>query len=86
MLTLQVVGFGAVALIALIAVLNPKFDDTLIQRIGLSLICFGATLRVFSLLKESPSDTTCLILIYGLMVYAIGTIIKLKRAVGHGKT
>lgn len=79
MLTLQLVPYGIIALIALAAVMTSKFDDTLTQRVGLSMICFGATLRVVAIAKQSPSEIACLILAYGLVVYAIGTTIKLKR-------
>jgi hypothetical protein len=79
MVTLQLAPYGLIALIALAAVMNSKFEDTLTQRIGLSMICFGAALRLMAITKESPSDIACLILAYGLVVYAIGTTIKLKR-------
>lgn len=79
MSTLSILPYFIIALIAVVGVLNPRFDDNLLQRIGLSLICIGATLRLMAGFHHTPSDGACIILAYGLVAYAIGTTIKLKK-------
>lgn len=80
MITLQLLPFVLVAVIAAFAVLNRCYDDNLLQRIGLSLICIGASVQVSDVLKiQNLNNNACLLLAYGLAIFGIGTIVKFKR-------
>lgn len=77
MLALQLLPFLLVAALAAFAVLSHCFDDNLLQRIGLSGICIGATLTAFVLMRgQIYSHGTCVVFAYGVAVYGIGTFIK----------
>lgn len=65
--------------ICLIGVLSCRFQDTLPQRIGMSLIAIGA----FGAAIHTTQNSLTLIA-YGTTVYALSTAWKLYRA-NHGK-
>ena len=70
-----------VAAIAAYAVFAHKFHDTLIQRIGLAGICIGASLKIVIIVTSRHSDGQSLtVLLYGLAIYGLGTVLKLKRS------
>lgn len=70
-----------VSALALLAILHPAFDDNVLQRFGLAAICFGAVVRSMTLLGgqdlEGPRD----IIVYGVLLYALGTL----RSYWHGR-
>lgn len=80
MLALKLLPLFLVAAIAALAVLHHEFNDNLLQRIGLSGVCIGATLSMVSVLQDHGSrGESYTILVYGLAIYAIGTLVKFKR-------
>jgi hypothetical protein len=80
MTALQLLPYLLVAAIAAAAVLHHCFDDSLTQRVGLSGVCIGASLKAYSIASNAPANDACMVLVYGLAVYGIGTIIKLRKA------
>lgn len=80
MIALQLLPYLVVAVIAAFAVLNRCYDDNLLQRIGLSLICIGASVQVSDVLSvRNLNPNACILLVYGLAIFGIGTIVKFKR-------
>ena len=77
---LQLLPYFLAAVIAATAVLHHCFDDTLIQRVGLSGISIGASLKALAIAQQSPGGMqSCTILAWGVVIYGIGTYIKLRR-------
>lgn len=80
---LYVSALLVIAVTCLLGVFYHDFADNLIQRIGLSMACLGATVRIWDLIAQSPNDTRARYLFtYGLAIYCIGTVIKLWRKAG----
>lgn len=77
---LTLLPYVVVAVLSAAAVLHHGFNDSLTQRIGLSLMSFGASLKVVALVNHQPgANESCTILAYGVSVFFIGTIIELRR-------
>jgi len=67
-------GLIIVAVFSLWAILCTKFHDNLIQRIGLSMLCFGASIRIYTAwIDLNDLDGPRLLMVNGLAIYAIGT-------------
>jgi hypothetical protein len=69
-----------IAAAALWAILDDKYADNLVQRIGLALSCFGSSIYAF-LASFGLTDTKepRLLLLYGVAMFAIGTFYKVWR-------
>lgn len=59
-----------------------RFDDTLTQRIGLSLVAIWCILRVEEKLSSQYTEPVHIVLHLGLMVYAVGTFFKVRKNSG----
>lgn len=69
-----------IAVTCLLGVFTRKFDDNLLQRLGLSLACIGACLRLSELFWYFPDDTKARYLFtYGVAVFCLGTAWKFWR-------
>lgn len=69
-----------VAVLATAAVLHHGFDDSLTQRVGLSLMAIGSSLKVASIAAaQTGANQSCTILAYGVAVFFVGTVFELKR-------
>ncbi len=79
MIILQITPFLLVAMLAVAAVLSHVFDDNLLQRVGLSAICIGATLSAWVMLRGGESNNPFVLLAYGLAIYGVGTTQKVWR-------
>jgi len=63
-----------IASFSLWAILCDNFHDNLIQRIGLAMVCLGASVRVYTLFVDmSDLLGPQLLLANGIAIYAIGT-------------
>ena len=62
-------------------VFSVHFDDTLLQRIGLSVVATGCAARAFERMTEvvPPPPPPLLWSQVGLMLYAVGTALRLWR-------
>lgn len=78
--TVYSIALSIIALSCLAGVFSYKFDDNLLQRIGLSVACLGALLRLTELLDMFPDDTRArYLLTYGIAVFCLGTAWKFWR-------
>ena len=58
-------------------VLYCKFDDNLLQRIGLALACMGAIVRLLDMVDlVDDSSNARYLLTYGVAVFCVGTTYK----------
>lgn len=58
-------------------VFSRHFDDSLLQRIGLSAVAVACILRVPDKLADMPTPPEILLAQVGLCVFGVGTVIKL---------
>ena len=69
-----------IAVTCLIGVFARAFVDNLVQRIGFSMACLGAVVRLLESISQSPNETAARYLFtYGVATYCIGTVFKLWR-------
>lgn len=70
---LDTIALVLIAAASLLAIWSRAFDDNLIQRVGLAITCFGATMRVMTLLMGTDLMTTRWVITYGVAIFVIGT-------------
>lgn len=70
-------GLLVIAIASLLAIYSQGYDDNLAQRIGLSMTCFGAVIRIYAMFHgQGDSDAPRLLLLYGVAFFALGTVWK----------
>jgi len=67
------------ALVSLLAVLHPRFNDNTLQRVGLVVISFCAWLNMYTYLDGQDLPILRDGVLYGVAVYAAGTLLKFRR-------
>jgi hypothetical protein len=73
----QILMYGVIVACC-VAVLHPGIPDNLVQRVGLSLISFGALSEAHG---GSPNGQ--LLLVVGISLLALGTVFKLMSTKPH---
>lgn len=72
-------------LLSLTGIWYHRFEDNLLQRMGMSLTCFGSLFSLYGLFSPNSMDHLRLIIIYGFAVFALGVAqriyTKYKRSV-----
>lgn len=77
MTELYVVSVVMIAVLALLAVLTPWFDDNTLQRTALSFICLGCTGELWHLFRfAASSDNARTCMVFGLALYSLGSALK----------
>lgn len=76
----SILALSLVAVLCVVGVFHHRFDDTLGQRIGMSLIGVWCILRVQAKLTTFDTEPVHMILHIGLACYACGTALKIWRA------
>jgi len=68
--------------IATLGIFSRHFDDSLLQRVGLACIAIACLLRVPDKLAATAPEMPPVILFaqFGLTVYAVGTLLKMRSA------
>ncbi len=78
--TIYIIALAIIAACALLGVLSHKFEDNLPQRVGLSMACLGAVVRLTELLDHFPDETPARYLMtYGIALFCVGTTWKFWR-------
>lgn len=88
MSAVNLVSLLCLALTGMIAswgIFSRHFDDSLMQRIGLSTVALACLLRIPEKVRVGAPDTPPELLLaqIGLLIYAIGTVLKLWHAKRH---
>ena len=78
--TIYVIALLIIGMTSLVAVFYSKYDDNLIQRVGLALTCMGATLRLLDMVDFIDSNNNARFLMtYGVSIFCLGTAYKFWR-------
>ena len=83
-------AIGSISLLCLVVtgvacalgVFSHHFDDTLLQRLGLSIVATGTTGRAWERITQDVPDPP-LVLLWsqiGIALYAVGTVLRMYRA------
>ena len=68
-------GLLVIAIASLLAIYSQGYDDNLMQRIGLSMTCFGAVIRIYAMFHgQGDSDAPRLLLVHGIAIFAAGSV------------
>ena len=76
---ISIVALSIVATLCVIGVFHPRFDDTLGQRIGMSIIGSWCLLRIPVKFGTFDTEPVHLLLHIGMAFYACGTALKAWR-------
>lgn len=68
-----------IAILSMVAVLYERFDDNLLQRIGLSATCVGSTLAAVAMAHGGNACNATTLLAYGIILYGAGTAMKVAK-------
>jgi hypothetical protein len=79
MLTMALVCLMLVAVTCFLGTFSPYYDDNLPQRVGMAVIFFFCVSKMKSLNETQYVETDLLIMYFGMMVYAVGTVYKVAR-------
>ena len=80
--TLYPVFLFAIAAMTAWGVLCEHFEDNLLQRVGMSLVCMAAVLRLYNefvYMSDITDVRSRWLLSIGILSYAIGTALKVHR-------
>ena len=78
--TVYVIALLIIGVTSAISVFYPKYDDNLIQRVGLSVTCMGATLRLLDMVDIVDSNNNArFLLTYGVAIFCLGAVYKFWR-------
>ena len=76
-LIIYTASLGVIATSCLMGVFSRHFEDNLLQRIGFSLSCIGASTRMLEVYGHFPNETNARYLFtYGVAIVGIGTVLK----------
>lgn len=81
--TLMVLGLSAVALICTWGVFSRHYDDSLMQRIGMSGLAIGCIMRVSERMSNSESIETSIVALASVLflaLFAVGSAMKFVRS------
>lgn len=62
------------------AVFSKHYDDTALQRVGLSILAIACILRVPYKIQDPDTPPEILLGQFGVVIYAVGTVIKFVMA------
>ena len=74
--TLYCALLAVVAFICALAVLHPRYEDNLLQRVGMAITCIGATAQIFVTWAGMYGMHSRLFLVAGVAIFAVGTLWK----------
>ena len=77
--TIYVASLAIISATSMFAVFWNKYDDTLLQRVGLALSCMGATFRLLDMIDLIDANSNARYLMtYGIAIFCVGTAFKLR--------
>lgn len=79
-LLIKIIPLALLVSACTVGVFSHRFNDTLTQRIGLSLLAMGAALQIVELFKSTGSTSPCTMMLYGAAVFASSTFLKFCRS------
>lgn len=85
MATLYILALLIVALVCALGVLHPRYEDTLLQRIGMAVACLGAVAELAALWHGYDRINAHITTTLGAALFALGTVVKKWRGPHLGR-
>lgn len=85
MATLYTLALLIVALVCALGVLHPRYEDTLLQRIGMAVACLGAVAELAALASGYDRINAHITTTLGAALFALGTVVKKWRGPRMGR-
>jgi hypothetical protein len=85
MATLYILALLIVALVCALGVLHPRYEDTLLQRIGMAVACLGAVAELAALWHGYDRINAHITTTTGAALFALGTVVKKWRGPRMGR-
>jgi len=73
------VSLMCIIAVCIVGVLNPRYHDTLGQRIGMGLACIGAVGELYALMAGVCKLNASTVLVGGVALFAVSTLWKKYR-------
>lgn len=83
---LYIAELTIVAFICLLGVLHPRYEDNLLQRVGMACTCIGCMAQILILWRDHEGANALTVTMAGVSAFAIGTVWKKWRQRGAEKT
>jgi len=77
--TLSIFCLAVVAAMCAIGALHPRFNDNLLQRVGMGAICLANIALAHHVMQLDRVDPSCLVLAGGMLAFAVGTAQKVCK-------
>lgn len=85
MTSLYILALLTVALVCALGVLHPRYEDTLLQRIGMAVACLGAVAELAALWHGYDRINAHITTTLGAALFALGTVVKKWRGPHRGR-
>lgn len=85
MAALYTLALLIVAAISALGVLHPRYEDTLLQRIGMAVACLGAVAELAALASGHDRINAHITTTLGAALFALGTVLKKWRGPRMGR-
>lgn len=85
MATLYTLALLIVAAVCALGVLHPRYEDTLLQRIGMAVACLGAVAELAALWHGYDRINAHITTTLGAALFALGTVVKKWRGPRMGR-
>lgn len=85
MVTLYTLALLTVAAICALGVFHPRYEDTLLQRIGMAVACLGAVAELAALWHGYDRINAHITTTLGAALFALGTVVKKWRGPHLGR-
>jgi len=85
MATLYTLALLIVAAVCALGVLHPRYEDTLLQRIGMAVACLGAMAELAALWHGYDRINAHITTTTGAALFALGTVLKKWRGPRMGR-
>lgn len=74
--TLLAIACLVIASASILGIFHPSFQDTLLQRLGLSFTASGSTIVLFQMGVDQAADRAVLLTVLGAAIYGAATALK----------
>lgn len=82
-MSLTLIAEGAplvvIIMVATFGIYSHHFQDNLLQRVGMSVLAFGAVLKLTADVTRENGHAACSLMIYGAAIYAAGCVFELVK-------
>jgi hypothetical protein len=76
LLLVYAASLAIIAVVCALAVLHPRYEDNLVQRIGMATACLGSVAELVALMAKADRFNAGAVTLAGVAAFAIGTVWK----------